>query len=219
LKPYYDDGQCVIYHGDCREILPALNVDPALVLTDPPYGMDYSPMRAGTRSTAAQRRVGREIHGDREAFDPSHLLVFESLVLFGANWYADRLPPSGGWIVWDKTPRIVREGWIGSHAELAWTNLAGHVLKFSMQWGGEARNGEPSLHPAQKPIALMRWILALYTEPDWLVLDPYMGSGPIGVACRETRRRYIGIEIEERYCEIAAKRLAQEVLPLGEVSG
>jgi site-specific DNA-methyltransferase (adenine-specific) len=138
--------------------------------------------------------------------------------MWGANWYADELPPSGGWIVWDKTPRGVKEGFTASHAELAWTNLFSSVKKFSLQWGGEARNHELHLHPTQKPVGLMRWIVQNWTEPGQLVLDPYMGSGPVAEACRDLGRRYIGVELEERYCEIAAQRLAQDVLPFGDTA-
>jgi site-specific DNA-methyltransferase (adenine-specific) len=213
--PYYSDDFATIYHGDCREVLPS--IPPAsvtLVLTDPPYGMGYKPLRGADGS----KRWTEGIEGDDEPFDPTHLLSFDRLALFGANWYADRLPPSGGWLVWDKTPKGAKNGFAASHAELAWTNCCGSVRKFALQWGGEARNGEPHLHPTQKPVALMRWIVREFTAPGDLVLDPYMGSGPVAQACVEERRRYIGIELDERYCEIAAKRLAQEVLDFGGVA-
>jgi DNA modification methylase len=208
-EPYYQDEFCTIYHGDCREILPSLGpVD--LVLADPPYGMKYKPLRGADGS----KRWVEGVRGDDESFNPSHLVGFGKVVLFGANWYADRLPISGGWIVWDKTPRGVKDGFHASHAELAWTNCASSVSKFSLQWGGEARNSEGFFHPTQKPVALMRWVIERFTEPGQLVVDPYMGSGPCLVAAKDLGRKAIGIEIEERYCEIAARRLAQEVLAL-----
>lgn len=212
MIPYYDDGQITIYHGDCRDVLPTL--DPGsvdLVLTDPPYGMKYKPLRGADGS----KRWVDGVRGDDEAFDPAPLLRFPCCVLFGANWYAHQLPPSGGWIVWDKTPLGAKDGFHASHAELAWTNLAGSISKFSLQWGGEARNGERHLHPTQKPVALMRWILNKWTAPGQLVLDPYMGSGPVAEACRDLGRRYIGVEIIENHCRTAVNRLAQSVLPLG----
>lgn len=206
MTPYYDDGQVVIYHGDCRELLPVLTLPKnTLLLTDPPYGMDYKPKRGSDGS----KRWEEGVDGDAEPFDPSHLLGFKSLILWGANWYADRLPTSGGWLVWDKTPRGAKEGFYASHCELAWTNLCSSIRKFSLQWGGEARNGEPFLHPTQKPVALMRWVLLEFTKPGDLVLDPYMGSGPVAQACQEEGRRYIGIEKQERYCATAVRRLAQ----------
>ena len=215
MSIYYQDERVTLYHGDCLEILPALDLSGvALVLTDPPYGMDYKPLRGGDGS----RRWAEGVRGDAEKFDPAHLLTYGRCILWGANWYADALPPSGGWIVWDKTPKGVKKGFYASHAELAWTNCCSSVRKFSLQWGGEARDGEPHLHPTQKPVGLMRWLLQEFTEPGDLILDPYMGSGPVAEACRDTGRRYIGIELEERYCAAAVKRLDQGVLDFGEVT-
>jgi site-specific DNA-methyltransferase (adenine-specific) len=213
--PVYDDGQVTLFNADCRLILPS--IDPAtvaLVLTDPPYGMDYKPLRGADGS----KRWKDGVDGDGEPFDPAPLLAFPRCVLFGANWYADRLPPSGGWLVWDKTPFGTKDGFYASHAELAWTNLCGSIFKFALQWGGEARNKEPHFHPTQKPVGLMLWLVERFTQPGDLILDPYMGSGPVGVACRMSGRRYIGVELKPRYCEIAAKRLAQTVLPLELIS-
>lgn len=214
MTPYYADDLVTLYHGDCLDVLPLVD-EPDLLLTDPPYGMNHEPTRRGNGS----KMWGTErVHGDAEPFDPGHLLPYPRLVLWGAHWYADKLPPSGGWIVWDKTPDGIREGFTASHADLAWTNLCGSVRKFSMQWTGSVRNSEPYLHPTQKPVGLMRWIVQTWTKPGDLVLDPYMGSGPVAEACRDTGRRYIGIEIEERYCAAAVRRLSQEVLDFGVTS-
>jgi site-specific DNA-methyltransferase (adenine-specific) len=205
MRRYYDEDGVVIYHGDCRDALASL--------TDIP-GMDYKPLRGSDGS----KRWTDGVQGDAEPFDPAPLLRFPRLVLFGANWYADRLPASGGWLVWDKTPKGIKDGFAASHAELAWTNLCSSVRKFSLQWGGEARNHEPHLHPTQKPVGLMRWIVEMFTEPGDMVLDPYMGSGPVAQACRETGRGYLGFEIEERYCEAAVRRFAQGTFELPEVA-
>lgn len=211
--PYYADEAVTLYHGDCREILPSLDLtDVALLLTDPPYGMDYKPLRGGDGS----KRWKDGVRGDAEPFDPTPLLAYGRCVLWGGNWYADRLPNSGGWLVWDKTPKGIKEGFHASHAELAWTNCCSSVRKFSCQWGGEARNGEPHLHPTQKPVALMRWVLSQFTEPGDLILDPYAGSGPVAEACRDTGRRYVGIELEQRYCDALAGRFSQGVMDFGE---
>lgn len=212
MEPYFSDDAVTLYLGDCRKVLPS--IDPAtvaLLLADPPYGMNHEPTR---RSNGSKRWGAERVTGDAEPFDPAHLLGFRRLVLFGANWYANRLPPSGGWLVWDKTPKGAKQGFTASHAELAWTNCCASVRKFSLQWGGEARNGEAHLHPTQKPVALMRWILHEFTAPGDLVLDPYMGSGPVAQACQDEGRRYIGIEQEERHCETAVQRLHSPVLPM-----
>jgi len=208
VKPYYEHDGITIFHGDCREVLLSIAATGVLI-TDPPYGMDYT---SGTGGRAGHRRGERwePVTGDDAPFDPSHLLGFETSILWGANWYANKLPPSGGWLVWDKTPKGSKLGFAASHAELAWTNLCGSIRKFSLQWGGEARNGEPFYHPTQKPVALAAWMLREF-RPE-AVIDPYMGAGWIAEACRDARVPYVGIEIEERYCEVAANRMAQEVM-------
>lgn len=206
-EPYYADELVTIYHGDCRDLLPGLPPSD-LLLTDPPYGMDYKPLRGADGS----KRWAEQVAGDGEPFDPTHLLGHRRLILWGANWYADRLPVSGGWVVWDKTPKGAKNGFHASHAELAWTNLCSSVRKFSLQWGGEAHGGEPHLHPTQKPLALMRWTLEQFAEPGWLIVDPYMGSGPLAQVCSEMGYRYIGIELDEAHCETAVRRLAQASL-------
>ena len=198
-----DDIQ--LFLADCRDLIPRLP-KPDLVLTDPPYGMAYHPRRGGRGS---MRWADQLIVGDDQPFDPAHLLALGRCVLWGGNWYADKLPASGGWLVWDKTPKGRKEGFHASDAELAWTNCCSSVRKFSLQWGGQARNGEAFFHPTQKPVGLMRWILEQFTSAGDLVLDPYMGSGPVAQACRELNRRYIGIEIAENHFRATQARLAQ----------
>lgn len=213
MKPYYEEPGVTIYHGDCRT-LPRPDAV-ALVLTDPPYGMDYKPLRG---SNGSKMWGDTKVEGDAVAFDPQWLLEFPRLVLFGANFYAHLLPPSGGWLVWDKTPLGIREGFIYSHAELAWTNLANRVQKYPQEWQGNSRNGEPFLHPTQKPVGLMRWIIEQYTAEGDLIFDPYMGSGPVAVAARDLGRRYIGCELVEDYCAAAVGRLSQVSLDFGGVA-
>jgi site-specific DNA-methyltransferase (adenine-specific) len=224
VKPYYEDASCVIYHGDCREVLPALSVECAavrLLLSDPPYGMFCVESRrnyaARSMGKLAQSNNYPRIVGDDAPFDPSHLLGFPQVVLFGANHYADKLPASPAWIVWDKTGcgRNVSDQ---SDAELAWVKEGGAVRTFSHMWKGMMKDSERDarrVHPTQKPVALMAWIISQMTQVGDVVLDPYMGSGPVLRAAKDLQRRAIGIEIVEEYCEIAAQRLSQETLELG----
>jgi len=223
VKPYYEHGGITIYNADCRDVLPAI-ATADLVLTDPPYGIgvrtDYGAAgrgRPSDKSTHVGKRrlasanVYEPVAGDDKPFDPSPLLRFPRLVLFGAHHYADKLPASGSWLVWDR----VSGGSATADADLAWTNLGGTVRMFSYQWNGACRAGEKhthGLHPTQKPVALMRWIIDRYTDPGDLVLDPYMGSGPVAKACKDEGRRYIGIELSQHYCAQAVARLRQEVL-------
>jgi site-specific DNA-methyltransferase (adenine-specific) len=221
MKPYYDDGTVTIYHGDCREILPSLALDPALLLTDPPYGINF---KASSRAEPG-RLEGQTVAGDNGPFDPRFLLDYGRCVIFGANYFAHLLPP-GGWIVWSK---VQDNRWCHgaystrSLAEIAWTNCHNYVGLFNCFWAGSPmhRLGEErmsQLHPTQKPVSLMRWIVDRNTKPRDLVLDPYMGSGPIAKACADLGRRYIGIELEERYCAAAVGRLAQGTFDLEEAA-
>jgi len=209
-KPYYEDAAVTIYHGDCRAILPGLTFD--AVVTDPPYGVahDTNYKRFGTTTN---RDWGSPIVGDDEPFDPTPWLQYPC-VMFGANYYADKLP-LGRWIVWDKrdgvTPMLMAD------AEMAWHNLSGRAVQlFQWTWNGFQRQGERGTahDPTQKPIALMKWVLETYV-PTGVILDPFMGSGTTLRAAKDLGRKAIGIEIEERYCEIAAQRMGQEVLDLG----
>jgi len=237
--PYYHNEAAgiTIYHGDARLVLPV--IDPAsvsLLLTDPPYGVSERTSRGSNgRGTAFGGKPGGThigatdfppVFGDDQPFDPAPLLRFPVVALFGANHFADQLPPSASWVVWDKLDGLTtKKRAIGlddnADCELIWTNTGGPARLIPHRWKGlvkASERGETRVHPTQKPVALMRLLLDIWTDPGNLVLDPYMGSGPIARAAFDMGRRYIGIEIEERYCEIAARRLQQSVLPLGEVA-
>ena len=217
MTPYYDRDGITIYNADCADVLPDIHPNRVhLVLTDPPYGInwdtDYHGRKMGNRTAS---NTFAPVHQDDQPFDPRPLLAFGRCVLFGANHYADKLPPSAGWIVWDKDLGLNTSDL--SDCELAWTNVTGGVRAFRHLWKGMLKDSERTqrrVHPTQKPVSLMRWILDMWTHPGQLILDPYMGSGPVAQACHEMGRRYLGIEIVEEYCEIAVKRLAQGVLAL-----
>ena len=219
MKPYYQHAGVTIYHGDCREILAAIpSVD--LVLTDPPYGVSERTQRKSAgRSNLAECNDFPPVFGDDAPFDPSHLLTYRRLVLFGGNYFAQSLPPSPSWIVWDKRDGIPSND--NADVEMAWTNLGGPARSFHHAWSGmikASERGDKRVHPTQKPVSLMAWIIQRHTAPGDLVLDPYMGGGSTLVAAKELGRLAIGIEVEERYCEVAAKRLAQDVLFPAEVA-
>ena len=228
VEPYFRDDAVVIYHADCRDILPLIPPESiGLVLTDPPYGgglsFDYADrfsMKAGKWWSNVDRsdQVRHDpVVGDDEPFDPAPLLVYPKLILWGGQWYAARLPDSGGWFVWDKRRGIEDAAWPMSEAELAWTNLGKGVRMFRHRWFGLIRDSERGehWHPTQKPVALMRWCIEkARLESNALILDPYMGSGPTLRAAKNSGCKAVGIEIEEKYCEIAAKRMAQMVMAL-----
>lgn len=229
IKPYYEHAGITIYHGDCREILPQL---PAcdLLLCDPPYGsglsVDFADKFKPGKSAwwqnsdrhLSRRHHAKYIEGDTDPFDPSHLLSHPANVriLWGGNWYANRLPDSGAWWVWDKRggKRDVSESdWPMGEGELAWTDKGKGVRIFRHTWFGLIRDSERGqhLHPTQKPVALMTWCIEK-SSTTGLILDPYTGSGPVLEAAKRLGRPAIGIEIEECFCEASAKRLSQEVM-------
>lgn len=203
--------------GDCLDVLPTLSSDVAIV-TDPPYGIRYDPSSGGDNS--AVRNLFAPVLGDDQDFNPSPLLRFNWVILWGGNHYADKLPNRPSWFVWDK-----REG-VNSNdmadCEMAWTNLGGPARLFRHMWMGMIRSserGEARVHPTQKPVALMRWCIEQARLPaGTLICDPYMGSGSTGKAAMQVGYPFIGIERDPAYFAIARRRIeqaqAQLTLPL-----
>ena len=214
MKSYYERDGITIYHGDCREIMPQVVAD--CVVTDPPYGIDIVRGKLPSHQRKAPNqwcsRGYEPIHGDTEPFDPSLVLSLSlPTILWGANHYASRLSDQSCWIVWDKLDGFKHN--VLSDCEMAWTNLGGPARLINHRWIGYMKASERGAryHPTQKPVAVMGWCL---TMTEGSILDPYCGSGSTLVAALQVQRNAIGIEIEEQYCEVAAKRLGQRVLPL-----
>jgi site-specific DNA-methyltransferase (adenine-specific) len=203
VKPYYEDAACTIYHGDCREVLPLLGpVD--VVIADPPYGHGD---RWSGGTWAANPIYDLAFDWDSKPIDADLLaLVVASApvaIVWGGNYYS--LPPSRCWLSWVKTSQMETM----ADFELAWTNLDRPAKQFR-----ESRNPDGKReHPTQKPETLMRWCLG-FCPAQGTILDPFVGSGTTLVAAKRLGRKAIGIELEEKYCEIAAKRLAQGALDL-----
>ena len=205
-KPYYEDGSVTIYHGDCRELLPLVEAD--VLVTDPPYGIGDRWGKPLVAKSGSSRLWGKGDDWDDAPAD-SELLTLAAVgreaIIWGGNYYG--LAGSRGWLVWDKCQTFT-----GADAELAWTNLDMPVRVFRLSRGA-AHSLEYKQHPTQKPISLMRWAVE-FTNGLTLV-DTFMGSGSTLRAAKDLGRKAIGIELEERYCEIAAERCSQEVLDLG----
>ena len=204
-----DDGAIRLYCGDCR----VLDVPPvACIIADPPYGISHKCNFAERgRGNLALCHDYADVAGDNEPFDPAHLLAFDvPTVLWGGNHFADRLPASSGWLVWDKLrPDTLDQ----ATCELAWTNCIKGVRRLAHLWNGMMKASErgESYHPTQKPVALFDWILSLPWIPSGTVFDPYMGSGPCGVACARDGRGYVGCELDPRYFAIAVKRIESAI--------
>lgn len=205
-------GNATLYEGDCLKILPVLPPSQALI-TDPPYGlkMDVGLRKRTSRNKACKTDFGWDaIHGDDKPFDPSPFLHFEKIILWGGNHYASRLPDAKKWLVWEKRGHTPPDK--NSDCELAWTNLRGVLRMFRHTWRGMIRDGRSNIaneslqHPTQKPVELMAWCIQ-QAAPVVSVLDPFMGSGTLGIACAEAGIPYTGIEIEPKYFDIAVERI------------
>lgn len=194
-----------LYCGDCRDILPTLGKVDAVV-TDPPYGIGAD-VGAG-KSAAKWAAVTGEARWDKSPIpdDLVRLIVDAGryCVMWGGNYYA--MPPTSCWLVWDKETAGITTF---ADCEVAWTNLPKAMRLKRHLWSGPyMKVREDRHHPTQKPLDVMRWAIEQVPEPNRTILDPFMGSGTTGVAAVKLGRRFIGIEIEPRYFDIACKRIS-----------
>ncbi len=175
-----------------------------MVFTDPPYGMSYkSPSGAGM----TKRGDYAVIKGDDQPYDPSPLFGHSDLIVaWGANHYADKLPSSKAWLVWDK-----REGDAinkNSDCELAWVSQGGSARLFHHKWNGmikASERNEKRVHPTQKPVALAEWAFELL-EAKIIIVDLYGGSGSTLIACEKTARHCRMMELDPAYVDVIVKR-------------
>ena len=219
MTPYYQDATTTIYHGDCREVTEWLSAD--VLVTDPPYGMRFASGWGGHQGECwvagdddtTTRDAAVSMWGDRPA------------LIFG-RWSV--APPTGtrAQLTWDKGEHVgmgdLSLPWKPNTEEIyvlgrGFTSPRRDpsVLKFNAVAGTVRTTAVGRWHPTEKPVNLMSHLLTRCPQ-GWSVADPFMGSGTTLVAAKSLGRRAIGIEVDERYCEIAAKRLAQEVLDFGD---
>ena len=208
-----DDGQVTLLLGDCLQILPTLEGFDSIV-TDPPYGINNSDFRESLPSAKGVVNCD-EMSGDDslevvQAFF-RWLPATMPAVVWGANNWPELLPHKGRWLCWDKRLSQQADKMLGSAFELAWTNkTSGFDAMIRCLHGGvvNADKGKRK-HPTQKPVAVMQE--SLRHAKGNMTCDPFMGSGTTGVACIRTGRRFIGIEIEWKYWEIAVDRCKKEI--------
>lgn len=219
-------GDARLILGDCREMLPTL--DPAhAVVCDPPYGISFrrgaslrrrttSTLRGVRRWSGYDRHAGYECIGDSAPFDPGPLLGFAEIIMWGADHYRSCLPEGGRFLAWDKLAG--KASWDSfADVEFAWHSQPGASRIFSHLWKGvcSSRADEATKpgwnlrrdHPLQKPVLLMVWCIGQLKSGASSILDPFMGSGTTGVACAQLGRRFIGIEIEPRWFNLACRRI------------
>ncbi len=207
-------GDCRLILGDCLHLMPTLGPVGAVV-TDPPYGIAFAHGgndRSGIGSGRyATKFAKKKIVGDDRPFDPSPILgLADKAILWGANHFADRLPPSAAWLIWDKRAASQHTNDFAD-CEMAWTSQKGVARVFRHQWDGMMRASErgiPRVHPTQKPLALMEWCLGFLPDAG-TILDRFMGSGTTLVACAKMGRAGIGIEIDPGYFDIACRRVEE----------
>ena len=226
-KPYYEEPGITIYCGDCRDILPYLEpVD--LVLTDPPYGVNWQSNYRKKKFDKFDKIVGDEfVRADWIKLIESEIFYCFTKWTVMQKWIEafEKIPIKvRDVLVWDKISHGVGDlnSWAPRYELIIFASvyapkLLGHraqnILRHWRVDGGAAgiSSGKLLSHPAEKPVELLTDILQKH---EGSVLDPFMGSGSTARACKDLGRAFIGIEIEEKYCEIAIRRLAQEVLPL-----
>lgn len=205
-------GDCTLYLGDCMEIMPTLGRVDAVV-TDPPYGINADKgMGLGGNGLMGRRsKHVRTYEGgwDKERPSPeifdAMLTAGELHIIWGGNYFTDLLPVSRKWLWWDKLQTMPSY----SDGELAWTSLSGtSTKKFVYNGSGLHAKEKGREHPTQKPIALMSWCLTHIPNAK-TILDPFMGSGTTGVACVKDGRKFIGIEREPAYFDIACRRIEE----------
>jgi site-specific DNA-methyltransferase (adenine-specific)/modification methylase len=199
-------GDATLYLGDCMDILPTLDKVDA-VITDPPYGINENSKKVASRGKLAAPKDYGDFDWDK-APPPDALIELirtkgQHQAFFGGNYFT--LPPTSCWLVWDKLN--------GSNdfadCELAWTNWPKAVRRLQWRWNGMIRQGnEERYHPTQKPLEVMKWVIELCPKSD-TILDPFMGSGTTGVAAVQMGRKFIGIEREPKYFDIACQRIEQ----------
>ena len=188
-----------LWLGDCRDVLPKIGRVDAVV-TDPPYGI-------GEDGGKFRCRIGQNLRilpkmgwdsatPDIELFSLI-LGLSDEQIIWGGNYFSDKLPPSKGWLYWQKLM-----GGDFSDGELAWTSRDRALREFT-----KCPKGQGAEHPTQKPVSLMEWCLGFLDAV--LVCDPFMGSGTTGVACVNFGRKFIGIEIEPKYFDIARRRISE----------
>jgi DNA modification methylase len=206
-----------LHNADCIELLRSLSdksID--VIVTDPPYGLgEWVGKKKNREKLAAGNEWGVQ-EWDNKIPEPEYFAemqrVSKNQIIFGGNYFTKFLDPSPCWIIWDKQQT-------GNFAdcELAWTSFHKAAKKFTYMWngmhqgkaGGNVKLNEKRVHPTQKPIPLMEWVIANYTNQGDLIMDPFMGSGTTGIACANFDRDFIGVEKEKHFFAIARERILQ----------
>lgn len=220
-KPYYENENGKLYHGDCMDILPGL--DPVdLVLTDPPYDKDATHKKHLKTIPLSRGNLSLDFNGFDEK---SFLVIIKSIIeksrrwsVFTCEWqYMKSLQDMGVLIrfgIWRKRNGCPQ--FTGDRPGMGWEAIAICHGPGKKKWNGGGKhafydhNVKCDYHPTQKPISLFTELIRDFSNLGDIVLDPFVGSGTTASVCERLNRKWIGIEISEKYCEIAAKRIEKE---------
>jgi DNA modification methylase len=193
-------GDCVMYLGECEKIFRKIErfseVD--AIITDPPYGIGANRQTLGNGKKTFHRG-----NLDWDATRPNIRWMLDSgkkLCVWGGNYFTDVLPPTNDWLIWHKNIANVSF----SECEMAWTNFGRQVRHLTHHWSGEDKR-----HPTMKPLRVMVWCLTYLKPDEKLILDPFAGSGTTGVAAVNSGKKFIGVERDEKYFDIACERIAE----------
>lgn len=221
MKPYYEDDSVTLYHGDCRDNDAWLAAD--VVVTDPPYGIGWK--RSAHPARRSKPHAGIANDQDTSARDEALVKVADKPAIVFGSFYAPRPQGTVQVLVWHKPDD---SGVVGSttgfRRDVEPVYLVGPWPQHPVQRSGLLRSHQRSIkaicaatgHPHTKPLDVMR--VLVQATPHGVVADPFAGVGTTLLAAKQLGRQAIGVELDERYCEVAAKRLAQEVLDFGAVS-
>ena len=181
-----------------------------VIVTDPPYGILGGSKTIGGSNMSKVNEYNCEWDNSRMSKEilTEIFRVSKNQIIFGYNYLADMLPVTNGLIVWDKKKK---NNWFDnfSDGEMIWTSFKKPLRIFRFLWMGAIREGKRTkkVHPTQKPVDLMEWIIKNYTTEGDIIMDAFMGSGTTGVACKNLNRDFIGIELDKTYFDIATKRI------------
>jgi len=221
LGEIYQLGKHRIMCGDATKDIPKLikKLKINILLTDPPYGMnldtDWTDAKTNLKflkTTGAPKHGNRyeKVIGDDVEFDPSHLLKYKEVFLWGADYYSCNLPKDGSWLVWDKRVDPNLDDVYGSNFELCWSKTKHKRDIIRVKWAGifgtETQDIKKRIHPTQKPIEVFTWILNKFTKKNHAVLDCYLGSGSTLIACEKSDRICYGMELDPGYIDVIITR-------------
>lgn len=196
--------------GDCMDYLkniPDKSID--LVLTDPPYGINADKGVGGNNLGKVKKYDDNwDSETPKKELFAELLRIGKNIIIFGGNYFTDKLPLGNHWIVWDKIGEVNQEGVNFSSCELLWTNIKkNNVKKYFVRQIGFINDGDDRFHPTQKPYRLITEIIKDYSKENDLILDAFSGSGTVCCSAKDNNRRFIGFEINEKFYKKSIDRL------------